>query len=275
MLAAQRQALILEEVRRTGGVRVADLVERLNVSDMTIRRDLDALAQQGLVVKVHGGATEPVGHSTEEPGFEAKAVLQEREKRAIGRVAARLVQPGAAVGLSAGTTTWALAHYLRDVPRITVVTNSIRVADVFHRAPHPEQTILLTGGMRTPSDALVGPFAVAAIRSLNLDIVFLGVHGMDEHRGFTTPNLMEAESDRALVEASRRLVVVADHTKWGVVGMSTIARLEDADTVVTDAAIAPAARDVLVQQVRELLIAPVSQEQNGNEEDHGAVGRQP
>ena len=103
-----------------------------------------------------------------------------------------------------------------------MVTNSIPVADVFYRAGRPDQTVVLTGGTRTPSDALVGPVAVAAIGTLHLDMLFLGVHGMSERAGYTTPNLMEADVNRALVEAAERLVVLADHTKWGTVGISSI-----------------------------------------------------
>jgi DeoR/GlpR family transcriptional regulator of sugar metabolism len=259
MLAAQRQAVILDEVRRSGGVRVADLVERLGVSDMTIRRDLDTLADKGSIRKVHGGAVAPLERSTDEPGFEAKSVRQESEKRAIARAAAQLVDPGSAVGLSAGTTTWTLAHHLRDVPGITVVTNSIRIADVFHRSPRPDQTVVLTGGVRTPSDALVGPVAVAAVRSLHLDLVILGIHGMDERAGFTTPNLMEADTDRALVEAARTLVVVADHSKWGVVGISTIARLDEAHVLVTDDGLDADARGLLEERVGELIVADTTE----------------
>ena len=89
----------------------------------------------------------------------------------------------------------------------------------------------------------MGPFAVAALRTVHLDQVFMGVHGMDPHSGFTTPNVLEAETDRALVDAARRLVVLADHTKWGVIGISTIARLDQADTVVTDRDIGREARE--------------------------------
>jgi len=259
MLAAQRQALILEQVGRSGGVRVADLVERHGVSDMTIRRDLDTLSRRGLLRKVHGGAVASLGRSTDEPGFEVKSVHQEEEKRAIARAAARLVEPGSAVGLSAGTTTWALANRLRDVAGITVVTNSIRTAEVFHQSPRADQTIVLTGGIRTPSDALVGPIALAAVRSLHLDVVFLGVHGMDERAGFTTPNLMEADTNRALIEAARTLVVVADHTKWGLVGISTVARLDEADVLVTDGGIDREARALLADRVGELVVADIAE----------------
>ena len=253
MLAAQRQALIVEEVQRRGAVRVSDLTRQFGVSEMTIRRDLDLLVQHGLVDKVHGGATTRRASSTEEPGFEAKWLRQQREKEAIVRAAARQVRPGTAVGLSAGTTTWTLAHEIREISGLTVVTNSIQVAEVLYGGS-AEQTVVLTGGVRTPSDALVGPVAVSALHQLHLDIVFMGVHGMDVRSGFTTPNLLEADANRAFVRAARQLAVVADHTKWGVLGISTIAALEDADLVVTDDGMPEDALRLLGERVGELVV---------------------
>jgi len=255
VLARQRQAYILQRVREDGGVRVSDLVRELGVSDMTIRRDLEHLHDQGLIVKVHGGATALSGSAQFEPGFAAKSALQQLEKSAIADAAVGYVEPGTAIGISAGTTTYAIARRLVDVPGLTVVTNSPRAADVLHEGGRADQTIILTGGVRTPSDALVGPFAVTALRSVHLDLVLLGVHGMDEHSGFTSPNLLEAETDRALVEAGRRLVVVADHTKWGVVGLSSIARLDQANVLITDGHLEPAVREVLLAHVGELVEA--------------------
>jgi DeoR/GlpR family transcriptional regulator of sugar metabolism len=255
MLAQQRQTAILERVRHEGGVRVSDLVVEFGVSDMTIRRDLEALADQGLVAKVHGGATVIRPGSTEEPGFAAKSVRNRAEKAAIAARAVQLVRPGMAVALSAGTTTAELARRLVTVPELTIVTNSVPVADVFFGSSRPDQTVVLTGGVRTPSDALVGPVAVAAIRTFHLDLLFLGVHGMSERAGFTTPNLMEAETDRALVAAAERLVVLADHSKWDLLGISTIAALEEADVLVTDGRLAEIARETLEDAVGELMIA--------------------
>ena len=273
MLARQRQALIVERVREDGAVRVADLVRMLGVSDMTIRRDLEVLHDQGLLEKVHGGATALPGSSVFEPGFAAKATLQKDEKDAIAAAAVLLVEPGSAIGVSAGTTTYALARALVEVPGLTVVTNSIPVADALHEAGRADQTIILTGGVRTPSDALVGPFAVSALRNVHLDIVFMGVHGMDPRSGFTTPNLLEAETDRALIEAGRRLVVVADNTKWGVIGISSIARFDEADVLITDSAIDPEARTILGGQVRELVV--VEPALDGGGRFHGAYSSGP
>lgn len=251
MLARQRQELILDAVRSTGGARVSELVERLGVSDMTVRRDIEVLAGRGLVTRVHGGAT-LAGSSVDEPGFAAKSTLHTVAKQAIAAAAARLVEPGASVALSAGTTTHAVAAALLGVPRLTVVTNSLRVAEVLYESDH---TVVLTGGERTPSDALVGPVAVAELRRLHVDWLLMGVHGMDAEAGFTTPNLDEAETNRALVASARRVVVVADNSKWGVVGLSTIAALDEVDVVVTDPEIGTEARRVLQSTCGRVVLA--------------------
>ena len=235
-------------------MRVSDLVRELGVSDMTIRRDLEFLHGRGLVEKVHGGAAAIPGSALFEPSFAAKSALQRAEKQAIAEAAVALVDPGSAIGISAGTTTHAIARRLVDVIGLTVVTNSVPVADALYEAGRPDQTIILTGGVRTPSNALVGPFAVSALRSVHLDLAFMGVHGMDLHAGFTSPNLLEAETDRALIEAGRRRVVVADHTKWGVIGLSSIARLDQADVLISDAGLSPAARETLSSHIREVIV---------------------
>jgi len=256
MLAGQRQKRILDEVLRRSAIRVSELTELLGVSDMTIRRDLDVLASAGLIDKVHGGATAPGRLSADEPGFEAKSHRQLDEKEEIARAASSLVEPGQAIGLTAGTTTWRLAHFLVDVPDLTVVTNSIQVANVLHGVQRPDLTVILTGGVRTPSDALVGPVAVATLRALHVDLLFLGVHGMSDD-GFSTPNLLEGETDRAHLASAERAVVVADHTKWGVRGLSRIARLEEAHALVTDAHLPDEARGILAEHIDQVIVAPV------------------
>jgi DeoR/GlpR family transcriptional regulator of sugar metabolism len=258
VLARQRQTLILERVREQGGVRVTDLVRELGVSDMTVRRDLELLDERGLIEKVHGGAAAIDGSALFEPGFTAKSVLMEAEKGLIAASAASLVAPGTAIAISAGTTTFALARRLTDIPGLTVLTNSVPVADVLYKDGRSDQTVILSGGVRTPSDALVGPFAVEVIRSLHVDSVFMGTHGMDSRSGLTTPNILEAETNRALIEAGRRLIVLADHTKWGTIGISSVARLENADTVITDSGLDPAARSQLASAVRRLIVVDVT-----------------
>jgi DeoR/GlpR family transcriptional regulator of sugar metabolism len=254
MLARQRQTRILDELRRSGGVRVSELTELLGVSDMTIRRDLEQLESHGVLQKVHGGAVLS-GTVTEEPGFEIKSTLQQPAKHAIAARAAALVEPGSAIAISAGTTTWAMAHLIATIGGLTVVTNSTTVADSIAAVGAPAApTVILTGGVRTPSSALVGPIADLAIRSLHFDQLFLGCHGIDPVAGLTTPNLAEAETNRVLVRSARRVVVIADHTKWGIVGLSSFADLEEIDTLVTDSELPAEARALLTERVSRLVI---------------------
>jgi DeoR/GlpR family transcriptional regulator of sugar metabolism len=267
VLAPQRHALILERLHADGAVRVADLMRELGVSDMTVRRDLEALEAQGHLVKVHGGATLLSASAVYEPRFDTKRSLEHDAKLAIAAAAAKLVEPGMAVAVSAGSTTYEVCARLLNVPRLTIVTNSVPAAEALFHGGRDDQTIILSGGVRTPSDALVGPFAVSAVRAVNVDIVFLGVHGMDEKAGYTTPNMLEAETNQALIESGRRLIVTADHTKWGVTGVSTIARLSAADCVITDAAIGPEALALLQAEVGDVVVAAPAGEVSGTYAD--------
>jgi len=260
MLAHERQVRILAELRRTGAVRVAELTELLGVSDMTIRRDLDQLSSTGFARKVHGGAVleDPLGDQVaHEPGFAVKSQLQQAAKQAIARHAASLIQPGAAVALSAGTTTWGMARLIVTIPGLTVVTNSTAVADVIATLdPANQVSVILTGGVRTPSAALVGPVADRTIAAMHVDQLFLGVHGMDERAGLTTPNFAEAVTDRGLIDSAREVIVLADSSKWGVIGLADIAPLSAADTVITDDKLPEGAREALTEHVSSLVVVP-------------------
>lgn len=250
MLARQRQAVILEETRRTGAVRVSDLVSRLGVSDMTIRRDLDVLAGRGLVEKVYGGAT-----VTRPLEVDAESCAKTRARhRAIAAEAARRVEPGQAVGLSSGSLSAALARALDPIANLTVVTNSLTVADIAASSAQPDRVVILTGGVRGGSDALVGPLAVQSLRGLHLDTVFLDVHGITQRCGFTVASLTEKDADRALVEAGRDLIVLADHTRWARAGISTVAKLSEAAVLISDDGLDVEAREVLSARVGDLVI---------------------
>lgn len=254
MLARQRQELIARAVEEHGGIRVSELVAELHVSDMTIRRDIEALARRGIVRKVHGGATR-ADRSADEPGFTVKSEMHPVQKSQIARTAAALIAPGSSVGVSAGTTAYAVAQELRTVQRLTVVTNSPRVAELLFDPEDKDGLVVLTGGVRTPSDALVGPVANEMLRGVHVDTLILGVHGIDIHAGLTTPNLQEAQTNRALMRSAKRVVVVADHSKWGVIGLSTIATLDKVDTLVTDAELDERARQEIGKQGVNLVIA--------------------
>ena len=254
-LARQRHETILGEISSRGAVRVTELASLLGVSDMTVRRDLDLLDEAGLLEKVHGGATARANRRADEPGFEIKSLRNTNEKVAIASAAASLVTPGTAIGIGAGTTTWQFASHLTDVENLIVVTNSIRVADLFNQSPRNDRTVILTGGIRTPSDALVGPVADQSLRTLHLDTVFMGAHGVSQRAGFTSPNLVEAETNRTFVSAAQQLVVLADHTKWDLTALSSFAALHEADIFVTDRNISDSARTIIEERVRRIVFA--------------------
>lgn len=258
LLASHRRDIVRRQVEQHGGVRVRDLVELLGVSPMTIRRDIDVLAEAGHVLRVHGGAAinpKSAPASSDEPSFDAKSRRQFGEKTAIAAAALDLVTPGSSIGLTAGTTTAQLAGLLTEIEDLFVVTNSVAVAELLPGNQRNNITVLVTGGMRTPSRALVGPVADAALRDLHLDQLFLGVHGMAESTGYTSPNLLEAQTLKVFVESAESVVVLADHTKWGTVGLSSIGPLGIADTIVTDQQASDSAIVALEGQVDRVIVA--------------------
>lgn len=260
MLASQRRTLIAAEVQRHGAARVTDLTARFGVSDMTIRRDLELLESEGRVRKVHGGAV-AVGSSADEPGFEAKRGMNLPAKRAIAARAAELIEARTAIGIAAGTTTWMLAETVAAMPGpLSIVTNSTTVADALAVPAAGEKSVILTGGLRTPSAALVGAVADRAIESLHVDRLFLGVHGMDAAAGLTTPNLAEAQTNAAFISRARHVVVLADSSKWSTIGLATIAPLTAVDILITDDGLPAEARLALRDAVGELIVVPVRSE---------------
>lgn len=233
MFAEERRRFILDRVKQAGSVSVAELTEELEVSDMTIRRDLESLSARKLLQKVHGGAVQ-ISKTAAEPHFTQKQRLNQEEKQAIARIAAPMIEDGHTVAFSAGTTTWNIANTLqRDGKALTFITNSTNIALTLQEKEW-DQIVLSGGSFRTPSDALVGPFAEHTIKTLNADVLFLGVHGIHPHAGLTTPNIAEAEINRCLVDAAQKVVVVADHTKVGVVALAKIGPLSRVDVFVTD-----------------------------------------
>ncbi|MDO5727245.1 MAG: DeoR/GlpR family DNA-binding transcription regulator [Bowdeniella nasicola] len=243
LLANQRREWILSWVAQHGAVRVAEVVQSLGVSEMTARRDIADLVNKGLVDRVHGGAI-ALQAAAIEPTFATKSTQLVREKAAIATAAVTRVRPGQALALTAGSTTLAVAQALARLPHfatLTVVTNSLPAAQVLHEAvtsarhdsrPHP--TVMLTGGERTPSDALVGVLSIEAFQTLRLEWVFAGAHGFDRELGLMTPNLAEAATNAAMIRAACTTVAVLDHTKWGIVGLRSFCAPRDLDTIVTD-----------------------------------------
>ncbi|MFM6980514.1 MAG: DeoR/GlpR family DNA-binding transcription regulator, partial [Micrococcales bacterium] len=145
MLAQQRQTQIAQEVARSGGARITELAQAFDVSEMTVRRDIDVLAEQGLIEKVHGGAIAIADESSSlsEPPFKATSLREQAAKDAIAAKAAELVKPGSAIALMGGSTVFSMAKHLAKVSRLTIVTNSLPVADYLHREGSKDQIVIL------------------------------------------------------------------------------------------------------------------------------------
>jgi DeoR family transcriptional regulator of aga operon len=229
---ADRFGRILERLADDGTVGVTALAAELGVSEATVRRDLRALDEQRLLERSHGGA---VSHGTvyELPvryrGGQARA-----EKQRIARAAAERVQDGQVVALTGGTTTTEVARHLGRRSGLSVVTNALNIAAEL--AVRPNLKLVVTGGVaRSASYELVGPLAEGTLRAINVDTAFVGVDGIDAPAGLTTQNETEAATNRALIERSRRVVVVADASKLGRVAFASICPLAAVDELITDA----------------------------------------
>ncbi|MER6114875.1 DeoR/GlpR transcriptional regulator [Streptomyces sp. A0642] len=238
MFAAERRQLILEMVRANGAVSLRELARVVQTSEVTVRRDVRALEAEGLLDRRHGGAVLPGGF-TRESGFPQKSHLATAEKTAIADLAAGLVEEGEAIVVGAGTTTQELARRLARVPGLTVVTNSLLVAQALAHANRVE--VVMTGGtLRGSNYALVGSGAEQSLQGLRVSRAFLSGSGLTAERGLSTSNMLSASVDRALVQAAGEVVVLADHTKLGSDTMFQTVPTDLITRLVTDE---PAAHD--------------------------------
>ncbi|MDX3645875.1 DeoR/GlpR family DNA-binding transcription regulator [Streptomyces sp. MB09-02B] len=232
VFAAERRQLILEMVRANGAVSLRELARVVQTSEVTVRRDVRALEAEGLLDRRHGGAVLPGGF-TRESGFPQKSHLATAEKTAIADLAASLVEEGEAIVVGAGTTTQELARRLARVPGLTVVTNSLLVAQALAHANRVE--VVMTGGtLRGSNYALVGSGAEQSLQGLRVSKAFLSGSGLTAERGLSTSNMLSASVDRALVQAAAEVVVLADHTKLGTDTMFQTVPTDVITRLVTD-----------------------------------------
>ncbi|WP_260221871.1 DeoR/GlpR family DNA-binding transcription regulator [Streptomyces gossypii] len=219
-------------VRATGAVSLRELARVVQTSEVTVRRDVRALEAEGLLDRRHGGAVLPGGF-TRESGFPQKSLAATAEKTAIADLAAGLVREGEAVVVGAGTTTQELARRLARVPGLTVVTNSLLVAQALAHANRVE--VVMTGGtLRGSNYALVGSGAEQSLQGLRVSRAFLSGSGLTAERGLSTSNMLSASVDRALVQSAAEVVVLADHTKLGTDTMFQTVPSEVMSRLVTD-----------------------------------------
>ena len=243
MYATERQQEILTKARLDGRVEVKDLAEALDVTPETVRRDLTALERRGLLRRMHGGAI-PVERLGIEPAVADREGRMAGQKERIAKAALDELPDGGAIILDAGTTTIRLAELLPTDRELTVVTHSLPVAMLL--ATRPTITLHLLGGtVRGRTLAAVGTWAERAMADVFADVAFLGTNGITVERGLTTPDMAEAAVKRALVAAARRVVVLADHTKFGRTDFAQVAPLPAVDTVITDTDLEPDLADAI------------------------------
>jgi len=236
MLTEHRRQVILERIHSRKAVKTSELSETFSVSPMTIRNDLNALAEQGQLMRVHGGAV--VQQLTTEPSYNDKADINRREKEAIGRQAATLVEEGMAVFIGNGTTTIEVIRHLPQDKHFTVFTNALNHA--FEVSQIPRAEVFVVGGhLREVSLAMVGRLAHQALKGIYFDLCFLGVNGISAGRGLTIPSLEEAETAAEVIDRSQRNIIVADHTKFSIVAHGKIADITDIDVIITDSGLDP------------------------------------
>jgi DeoR family fructose operon transcriptional repressor len=237
MHAEERRQLITDELRRRGRVSVARLALAYDVTPETVRRDLVELEQRGEVRRIHGGAV-ATERTRVEPAVAERAEHMAAEKVRIAEAAlAHLPGDEGTVLLDAGTTTGAMVERFPTDRRLTVVTNAVPHA--LRLAPLPNVTVVVVGGrLRARTLANVDDFAVDMVRNLRADIAFVATNGISE-RGCSTPDPAEAAVKRALVGAADRVVLLADHTKFGSEHFVRFADLADLDVVITDSGVEP------------------------------------
>jgi DeoR family transcriptional regulator of aga operon len=252
----QRRAKIVELVRQHGAMRVTEMAEQFQVSEVTIRSDLMQLEKDGQLVRDRGGAL-PVEGGRQLTGLlavEQRAHLRTEEKRRVARCAAALVSPGDTIIMDAGTTVVEMAPFLAGIASLTVVTNALNVA--LEVAARTQARIILLGGtFNRESSGTVGSFAERTLGELVVQKAFLGTQAFDLENGLTDTTLEIAEVKRAMIRAARRAILLTDSSKLGRSGFIKVAPLTAFHTVICDHDLPVETKDSLEQLGIEVLLA--------------------
>jgi DeoR family transcriptional regulator, fructose operon transcriptional repressor len=235
--AEERHQAILARAQAEGRVDVAALAAEFEVTTETVRRDLTVLERHGLLRRVHGGAI-PVERLTFEPALAARDEVMVAEKERIAMAALAELPDSGAILLDAGTTTQRLADALPLDRELTVVTNALPIAMTL--ALRPNITVMILGGrIRGRTLAAVDSWTLEGLRDTFVEVAFMATNGVSAERGLTTPDPSEAASKKAMVAAARRVVLLADRTKFQDDYLARFAELADVDTLITDDGIDP------------------------------------
>lgn len=231
---AERHLYILEKLKEKGYVNVLELSSELKVSAVTIRKDLKLLEERKLLFRSHGSATSQDPYITDRH-VNDKEKIQVSEKQRIARAALSMIDPSDSIILASGTTINELSRQMKNMEGVTVITASL-IASQNLTVNAGIELIQLGGLVRKSSSSIVGPQAESMLRGFSSNRLFLGVDGIDPEFGLTTTNSLEASLNQAMIEAARRVIVLADSTKFGRRGFGRICGLERVDTIITDKA---------------------------------------
>ncbi len=251
--AVERQQKIAEQIERQRRITIDEICTHFRVSQATARRDLETLADQGRIQRVHGGAIYTQVTSPESPVIQRRSEQTEEKKR-IGAVAAGMVRDGESLFISSGTTSLEVALHLRDHKNLTVVTNSLLVLDALVNTPAINM-IMLGGMLRSSEMSVLGHITEQAMAELRVDWVFLGIRAIHAQHGLTSEYLPEVMTDRAILRIGREIVVVADHTKLGMVSTAYVAPISAIHTLITDRGASEERIQPFLQQGIRILLA--------------------
>ena len=256
-LPAGRKADLAAYVAEHGQVTVANLAERFDVSPDTIRRDLDALDADGVLIRTHGGAISPQAVPRPDTGVDVRLRLQTSAKDQIGALAAGLVRDGASLMINAGTTTLAVARHLSEHRDLTVATNSLRLPTEI--SPQSCRDLYVFGGaVKLSAQGTIGavafPTADGSDRDIRCDLALVGVGAVSADAGYSTSSLSEAAMMSAMMDRSERVAVLADSSKFGRRLFAQIAELGRADYLVTDASPPPELAEALAAAGVQVLL---------------------
>ncbi len=231
MFGEERRMKIAELLSKDKSMTVSELSEILGVSESTVRRDLRMLEMDGFIQRTHGGAILNT-HTHYEPSFVEKEDYELPSKMQIGKMAASLIEEGDSVIFDAGTTTLMIAKSLQDI-HLTVVTNSPIIAIELSNRNNIE--LIVTGGIeRLNTKALVGPIAEMVIRNFKVDKAFIGANAISYENGLMTPDIIEANTKKAMIDVSNEVYAVVDHTKFGKKSFVKFADISDITAIITD-----------------------------------------
>ncbi|NLD23562.1 MAG: DeoR/GlpR transcriptional regulator [Bacteroidales bacterium] len=229
---AERHNYILEKLREQQFVKVSEMAEELNVTTVTIRKDLKILEERNLLFRTHGSAM-PVNPHVPDMSVHIKGKLKNEEKRRIAIAAAKLIQENDSIIISAGSTNYKFAEQIQPIGHLNVVSSSLPVSILLNDLPDVS-VIQLGGNLDKKSMSVRGEYASAAFKDLACSKLFLGVDGIDKEHGITNSNIDEALLSKSMIEASSKIIVLADSSKFGKRGFGKVCGLEGVDIIITD-----------------------------------------